>query len=212
MNTPLDLAFGSLLALAGAAFGVVGFVIGLRNNPHMTQWYVAALILGVLAGAVLLDEAASKTATADRRLGAWLGTLLLLGGLGAGTVGFILGLAGKAHPLTWLIGGLVLAILSLAATLDELRRWRTLSTRVVDAFSGLGLLFGLLGLGLGIVGFILGLMSRAHADTWLWAAVVSSTVAAGWSIEAEHRALLEEHPLETAEMPSRLNRERTASP
>lgn len=185
---PLDLALGSLLAVAAAAFGVVGFIAGLKDNTHTTQWFLAALILGVLSGSVLLDELRLAAGDQARRVDAWLGSLLFLLALAAGVVGFVLGLANKAHASTWLVSGVVLAILSLAATLDELRRERIAGG--ADAYTGLGAAFGVLGLALGIVGFILGLASKSHADIWLWAAVVSSVVALGWVFEAEHRAVL----------------------
>lgn len=60
----------------------------------------------------------------------------------------------------------------------------------MDAFSGLAVLFGLLGLALGVVGFIIGLGSGAHAMTWLWGVVVSSMIGPAWDFEAEHRALV----------------------
>ncbi|HZQ39010.1 MAG TPA: hypothetical protein VFD32_24000 [Dehalococcoidia bacterium] len=185
---PLDLALGSLLAVAAAAFGVVGFFAGLKDNAHATQWFLAALILGVLCGAVLLDELRLAAGDPARRLDAWLGSLLFLLAFAAGVVGFIVGLANRSHASTWLVSGLVLALLSLAATIDELRRGRMAAG--ADAYAGLGVAFGVLGLALGIVGFILGLASKSHADIWLWAAVVSSVVALGWVFEAEHRAVL----------------------
>ncbi len=185
---PLDLALGSLLAVAAAAFGVVGFIAGLKDNTHTTQWFLAALILGVLSGSVLLDELRLAASDQARRVDAWLGSLLFLLALAAGVVGFIFGLANKAYASTWLVSGVVLAILSLAATLDELRRERIADG--ADAYTGLAAAFGVLGLALGIVGFVLGLASKSHADIWLWAAVVSSVVALGWVFEVEHRAVL----------------------
>lgn len=188
VSMPLDLALGSLLAVAAAAFGVVGFFAGLKDNAHTTQWFLAALILGVLSGAVLVDELRMATGDQGRRLDTWLGSLLFVLALAAGVVGFIFGLANKAHASTWLVSGVVLALLSLAAAMDELRRDRLGAG--ADAYAGLGVAFGVLGLALGIVGFILGLASKSHADIWLWAAVVSSVVALGWVFEAEHRAVL----------------------
>ncbi|GEM_PF-1558436 len=188
VRMPLDIAFGSLLAVAAAAFGVVGFFAGLKNNTHATQWFLSALILGVLSGAVLVDELRTAGADQGRRVDAWLGSVLFILALAAGVVGFIVGLANKAHANTWLVSGVVLAIITLAAAMDEMRRERTAFG--ADAYAGLGAAFGVLGLALGIVGFILGLASKSHADVWLWAAVVSSTVALGWVFEAEHRAVL----------------------
>lgn len=205
VSAPLDIAVGSLLAVASAAFGVVGFFTGLKDNSHAIQWFVAALTLSVLSGAVLLDEARLRAPTAAQTMNAWLGTFLLGGALALGTVGFVLGLANKAHATTWLIAGVIVAILALAATMDDLRRWHARRTQAIDTFAGLSIAFGLLGLGLGVVGFILGLASKQYTDTWLWAGVISSAVAFGWSFEAEHRAVLAGEAGQASELP-RINR------
>ncbi|HZU76310.1 MAG TPA: hypothetical protein VFA70_06065, partial [Dehalococcoidia bacterium] len=165
MTAPLDLALGSLLALAAFGFGIVGFIAGLLGNSYSTTWYVAALILGVLAGGVLLDEASTTARDAMQRLAAWLGTLFLLGSFAMGVVGFVIGLRGSSHAMTWLISSLVLAILSLAATIDEVQSWRATRTGIMSTLYGLGFLFGLLSFAVGVVGFILGVMSHAHSTT-----------------------------------------------
>src|SRR5579883_3242023 len=141
MTAPLDLALGSLLALAAFGFGIVGFIAGLLGNSYSTTWYVAALILGVLAGGVLLDEASTTARDAMQRLAAWLGTLFLLGSFAMGVVGFVIGLRGSSHAMTWLISSLVLAILSLAATIDEVQSWRATRTGIMSTLYGLGFLF-----------------------------------------------------------------------
>src|SRR6266849_10442497 len=100
VTTTLDMALGSLIALAAAAFGVVGLLIGLRDNPHTIYWFLGSAVLGVLSSAVLLDEAATAR-RAGRRLEAWLGTLLLLTALVAGAIGFVLGLINRANAQSW---------------------------------------------------------------------------------------------------------------
>ena len=121
MNATIDLAVGSILAVAAAAFGVVGLLSGLKNNSHSTQWFLGALIMGILAGAVLLDELRAGAKTAAGRYDAIAGVLLLLGALVVGTIGFIAGLANNSHAQTWLASGVVLAVLSLTAMADELK-------------------------------------------------------------------------------------------
>jgi len=186
MNATIDLAVGSILAVAAAAFGVVGLLSGLKNNSHSTQWFLGALIMGILAGAVLLDELRAGAKTAAGRYDAIAGVLLLLGALVVGTIGFIAGLANNSHAQTWLASGVVLAVLSLTAMADELRALQRGSARP-DGLFALSIGFGVLAFGLGVVGFIAGLASKGHANTWLWAAVISSVVSFAWSFEAEHR-------------------------
>lgn len=188
MNATMDTAIGGLLVLAAIAFAVVGFWSGLVSNSHSDQWYLSAITLGVLGGAVLLDEL--RAGHSDRRFDAILGTLLLLGALAMGTVGWIAGIANNSHAMIWQISGLVLAVLAMTAMVDELRRLQTVNSVSNNSFSGLAVIFGLLGLGLGVVGFIVGLANGAHALTWLFGGVVSSVVALAWDFEAEHREAL----------------------
>lgn len=188
MNATFDTAIGGLLVVAAIAFAVVGFWSGLASNAHSNQWYISALTLGVLGGAVLLDELGAGRS--DRRFDAIIGTLLLLGALGMGTVGWIAGMADNSRAMIWQVSGLVLAILAMTAMVDELRRLHTIHGLTNSGFSGLAILFGLIGLGLGVVGFIVGLADNSHAMTWLFGGVVSSTVALAWDFEAEHREAL----------------------
>jgi uncharacterized membrane protein len=183
----IDLALGSLFALAAIGFGFVGWISGLASNGASSAWYLAALIFGIVSGAVLLDEL--RTDEPAGRFDAMLGTLLMLGALGLGTVGFIARLADNSTGNVWLISGIICAILAMTAMTDELQRMRRAAGHVSNAFSTLGLLFGLLGFGMGVVGFILGLTNSGFASTWLWGGVVSSVVAFGWTFEAEHRTV-----------------------
>ncbi len=183
----IDLALGTLFALAAIGFGFVGWISGLMSNGASTAWFLAALILGIVSGAVLLDEL--RTDEPAGRFDAMLGTLLLLGALALGTVGFIARLAGNSTGNIWLISGIICAVLALTAMTDELQRMRRAAERVSNSLATLGLLFGLLAFGLGVVGFIAGLLGNGKADTWLWAGVVSSVVAFGWAFEADHRTV-----------------------
>jgi hypothetical protein len=67
VTTTLDMAIGSLAALAATGFGIVGFLDGPRDNPHAIYGFWAAVVLGVLCSAVLLDEAATAR-RAGRRI------------------------------------------------------------------------------------------------------------------------------------------------
>lgn len=199
MSTAMDTTVGSLLVIAAAAFGLVGWLTGLADNSNTTIWYISALILAIVAGAVMLDELRARRESPERRFDAVLGTLLLLAALGFGTVGFIIGLMSKAEAMTWLTSGVILALLSAGVMLDELRAMRSAQSRIDLGISSVGWAFGALGLALGVVGFILGITSGSHANTWLWAGVISSVVSFAWLIEAEHREVVEEHPVvETA--------------
>src|SRR5579883_2050 len=120
MNATIDTALGGLLVLAAFGFGIVGFWSGLLNNAHSNQWYLVGLTLGIAGGAVLLDELGARRA--DRRFDALLGTLLMLGALGMGTVGWIAGLMNNSRAAIWQVSGVILAILAMAAMVDELRR------------------------------------------------------------------------------------------
>ena len=51
-NTPL----GRTLWTAALIFGAAGLVIGSRSNRAATAWFFAAVVLGISAGAVMVDE------------------------------------------------------------------------------------------------------------------------------------------------------------
>src|SRR5579885_1731457 len=182
-----DLALGTLFAIAAICFGFIGWISGIASNSASSAWYLAALIFGIVSGAVLLDELRTDEPTG--RFDAMLGTLLMLGALGLGTVGFIARLADNSTGNVWLISGVICAILAMASMTDELQRMQRAAVRVSNGLSTLGLLFGLLGFAMGVIGFIAGLAGNSAADTWLWGGVVSSVISVGWIFEAEHRAV-----------------------
>jgi len=188
LYAPIDIALGSLFAVLAVACGVVGFVAGLQNNSHANQWYLAGLALGILAGAVLIDELITSGLQAPRRYEAALGTILMLAALGFAIVGWIAGLANNSKAPFWQIAAIGLAVLALTTVMDEMRRARRTSSEF-EGFAGLAGLFGLVALVLGAVGFILGLLSKSHAYTWLYGGIVSSVIALAFDIEAEHATL-----------------------
>jgi len=182
-----DIWLGLLLSAAALVFGAVGLGSGLRGIASSTTWYWAALVLGLSSGAVLIDELRGHMAEAMERRDAWLGTILLLGALATGVVGFILGITDRAHASTWLTTAAILAVLAMTALVDELRRLRHGGVDLTFTYAAV---FGALGLVMGAFGFILGLMDYAASPTWLWAAGISSVVALGAQFAAEHRAAL----------------------
>lgn len=187
ISPKIDLALGSLFALAAIGFGFIGWISGLASNSASSAWYLGALIFAIVSGAVLLDEL--RTDEPAGRFDAMLGTLLMLGALGLGTVGFIARLAGNSTGNVWLVSGIICAVLAMTAMTDELQRVRRLASNLSNSFSTLGLLFGLLAFSMGVVGFIAGLVGNDSAMTWLWGGVVSSVIALGWTFEAEHRSV-----------------------
>jgi hypothetical protein len=188
LNASADTALGGVLLIAAICFAVVGFWSGLASNAHANQWYLSAITLGVLGGAVLLDELGADRS--DRRMDAALGTLLLVAALAFGAVGWIAGMVNNSSAMTWQLSGLILAVLAMTATMDEFRRLQSFRTVRDAGFFSLALLFGLIGLGLGVVGFIAGLAGNGHASVWLFGGIVSSVIGLAWDFEAEHREVL----------------------
>ena len=186
---PYDTTIGWFLSIVALLCGAIGFIGGLAGNAYATTWYMAALVLGISSGAILVDELRFRTAQAGQRLDAWLGTLFVIGALVAGVVGFILGLRGSAYAMTWFSGGVILAILALTTLVDELRQLRNGTMEFGAAYAGV---FAVIGLAMGIVGFYLGLMNYPSSQTWLWAGAVSSIIAVAAQFEAEHRLLKNE--------------------
>lgn len=205
-SVPLDMALGGLFALAAIGFAIVAFFSGIASNSHSTEWYISALTFGILAGTFMLDELGPGTGRTAGRFDAALGTLLMLGSLFMGAVGFILALANHADVAIWQASGVILAILALTTMVDELRRTRTGGAGRMDSFAGLAVIFGLIGLALGVIGFIVGLAGHSGAMTWLWGGAVSSVIALAWDFEAEHRDVAVDEAVVVDNSASRMGR------
>lgn len=104
-----------------------------------------------------------------------VGWLLAFAGIGFGIVGFILGLMGHSGEPIWYLSAVILAILAVAVVLDESRSVRHLRVQLTEA--GLGWLLILTGFGVGVVGFIVGLINGPAAYVWLFAAIILSILA-----------------------------------
>ena len=202
MRSELDTTVGALLAVAAVAFGVVGWLVNILGVTHTGVWFLSAVILGVLAIGVVLDESRAITRSGVRRTEVALSWLLMLGAFGLGVVGFVTGLVGGFPFLTWLWGGIILAIVSVAVMADEGRRLRASVHGVTDEL--LGTVFSLLAIGVGVVGFVLGITGSGDLY-WLYAGVIAALGAAAFMFDGERRATLAamQQPVETTRIETR---------
>ena len=202
MRSELDTTLGALLAVAAVSFGVVGWLVNILGASHTGVWFLSAVILGVLAIGVVLDESRAVTRQGVQRTEVALSWLLMLGALGLGVVGFITGLMGGFPFLTWLWSGIILAVVSVAVMADEGRRLRTSAHGIADEL--LGTLLSLLAIGVGVVGFVLGITGNGEAY-WLYAGVVAALGAAAFMFDGERRATVAalQQPSETTRIETR---------
>jgi hypothetical protein len=185
-----DSAIGWILAVAALAFGGIGWYIsttGMAGFGDAMMWFLCAAVLGILAIGIVLDEARVFKDASLRRTEFALSWLLMLGALAMGVVGFVLGFVfADAASLIWLWSGIILAVVSMGIMADEGRRLRAADHAVVDEIVG-GLL-SLAAIGIGVAGFIFGLMGQPHATAWLQAGVICSLSATAFMFDGERRA------------------------
>jgi hypothetical protein len=182
-----DSAVGYLLALAAFGFGIVAFILGLMSRDASTTWYLSAAILAILGVGIVVDESRMVPGRPKQLIEGVLGYFLSLFAFCVGVVGFIAGLVmGSSHSLEWLISGIILALAAVAVAADEGRRQSANIQNVADEV--VGTLFVLLAIGMGIVGFIIGVMHTGGGNTWLYGGVISGIVSVAFMFDAERRA------------------------
>lgn len=187
MRDRADSAGGYVLAAATLGFGVVGWIAGMMGGHDSGVWFLCAAILGILAIATVLDESRLRPTATSRMLEASLSWLLSAWAFGMGVVGFVAGLMlGSGHSREWLFGGIIIALVAVAMMADEGRRLRAGTHGTTDEiFGGLS---SLLAIGVGIVGFILGIMGNGFANEWLFAGVIAGLAAVAFMFDGERRA------------------------
>lgn len=200
VRSGFDATLGVLLALAALAVGVVGWILSITGHSAVDFWFFSGAILGILAIGVVLDESRAARHPGVQRTELALSWLLMLGALGLGVVGFIAGLLGGHDHMTWLWSGVILSIVSVAVMADEGRRLRATAHGVFDEL--LGTLFSLLAIGVGVVGFVLGITGNGDAF-WLYAGVIAALGAAAFMFDGERRGAAVEQPLEVTRTETR---------
>jgi hypothetical protein len=187
MRSIADSAVGYLLALAAFGFGIVGFILGLMSRNASITWYMASAILAIMSIGIVVDESRMVPGRAKQIVEGSVSYLFTLFAFGVGVVGFIAGIAlGSGHAIEWLFSGIILALIAVAIAADEGRRLNATGQNVADEV--VGSLFTLLALGMGIVGFIIGVMHTGGGNTWLYGGVISGIVAVAFMFDGERRA------------------------
>jgi hypothetical protein len=115
----------------------------------------------------------------DLRTGfdATLGSLLAIAAIAVGVVGWILSVTGHTAVDFWFFSGAILGILAIGVVLDESRSLRHPNVQRTEVALSWLLMLG--ALGLGVVGFIGGLLGGHDHLTWLWSGIILSIVAVG---------------------------------
>jgi len=182
-----DSAVGYLLALAAFGFGIVGFILGLMSRADSSVWYMSAAILAIMSVGIVVDESRMTPDRPKQLVEGAFSYFLTLFAFGVGVVGFIAGLAlGAPHSREWLFSGIILALVAVAVAADEGRRMNANGQNDTDEI--IGSLFSLLAIGMGIVGFIIGVIHTGTGNTWLYGGVISGIVAVALMFDGERRA------------------------
>lgn len=169
------------LALLALTFlcGLVGLVADFTAFADAPALYGAALVAGVAAVAVALDESRRIPGRA-RQIEVVFGRALLGIAILLGIVATIAGLQNDDTRNLWLVLALIVDLDALAVIVDTRRlilaRGAALAVRPL-ADGALGAIAAGVGLGLGVFGFFSGLLGNPHAAALLQSGVVLSLLA-----------------------------------
>jgi hypothetical protein len=170
---------GIVLLVLTFVLAAAGLLTDLTDQSDPPTFYGAAVVAGIAAVAVALDEQ-RRLAGRARLVEAIFGRVLIVVALVLELVAVVLGLQGDNYRNLWLVLAIVVALDGLAVIVDSRRlflaRVGSLSTHpTADAL--LGAIAGALGLGLAGVGFVAGLVDNPHAPALLDGGVVLALLA-----------------------------------
>jgi hypothetical protein len=185
------------LAALCAAIGVAANVAGFSIDE---TWFLAALLLGILALAVAVDEQRLTNMPPVHRGEAWLARGVMGLALACGATGFILGLIEDDNRNLWGLMAIIIGLLAVSFAMDAHRvavaRHSVLEMRHDRDALG-GVLCAALGFGVGVFGLFTGLFGLPHPEAWLFAGVVFAVLSAAFmfdeQVQAVHRARRTEH-------------------
>jgi hypothetical protein len=187
MTRLTESAIGIALLVLTALLGAAGLFTDLTDQSDPPTLYGAAIVAGIAAIAVALDEQ-RRLAGRLRLVEVIFGRALIGVAIVLEVVGLILGLQGNAYRNLWLVLAIIVALDGLAVIVDSRRlvlaRVGSLPTsHLYDAI--LGAIAGALALGLGGVGFVAGLLDNPHAPAFLHAGVVLALLAVAFMFDEQ---------------------------
>lgn len=166
---------GLILLVGTFGLGAAGLVSDLVNFGDPPAFFGAAVVLGIAAVAVALDEHWRAPGEFGHGREIWFGRGLIALAIVLEAVGFALAVVDSPYRNLWVVLAAIVALDGLSVLIDTHRlviaRNSALETRnMTDAI--LGVLSASAGFGFGIVGILSGLFNSSHAPAWLYAGVV----------------------------------------
>jgi hypothetical protein len=166
---------GLILLVGTFAFGVAGLATDLANFGDPPAFFGAAVVLGIAAVAVALDEHWRSPDEFGNGREIWFGRGLIALAVALAAFGFALAVVDSPYRNLWIVLAAIVALDGLSVLIDTHRlvvaRNSLLETRnMTDAI--LGVVSASVGFGFGILGVLSGLLNNAHAAAWLYAGVV----------------------------------------
>src|SRR5436190_5532509 len=104
-----------VLAVLLAAAGIIDNIVGFSNPETL---FLTALVAGILAVALAIDEARLSTHHAEQPLEVWFSRITMIAAGILGAVGFVLGLLDSDVRNAWSAFAVILAIVSVGAAVD----------------------------------------------------------------------------------------------
>jgi hypothetical protein len=188
MHRVTESAVGILLLVASFLLGAAGLLTDLIGQSDPPTLFGGAMVFGIAAVAITLDEHRRTPGTAGHWTEALFGRALIAVALVVEVVALALGLQESPYRNLWFVLAIIVVVDGLAVTVDTQRvvvaRHGSIETRsTTDAIPGAVL--AALGLGLGVVGFLSGLFDNPHAPAWLYAGVTLAVLSVAFMFD-EH--------------------------
>ncbi len=166
---------GLILLVGTFGLGVAGLVSDLVNSGDPPAYFGAAVVLGIAAVAVALDEHWRSPGEFGHGREIWFGRGLIVLAVVLEAVGFVLAVVDSPYRNLWVVLAAIVALDGLSVMIDTHRlvvaRRGLLETRnMTDAI--LGVVCASVGFGFGILGVLFGTFNNPHAPAWLYAGVV----------------------------------------
>src|SRR5712692_1677151 len=186
---PLSESFAGLalvcLAAVCAAIGIAANVVGFSEDE---TWFLSALLLGVLALAVAVDEQRLSHLPVHHPAEQWLARGIITLALACGLAGFVLGMLEDDNRNLWSLMAIILGLLAVCVAMDAHRvavaRHSLIEMRHNrDALGGVAA--AALAFGFGVFGLFTGLYGFPHPEAWLFAGVVFAVLSAAFMFDEQ---------------------------
>jgi hypothetical protein len=196
MRRLTESAVGLWLVLLALAFAATGIAANMADFTEPETWFLTALVLGILAIAVAIDEQRLSNLPVIHPAEEWLARGVMGLAFVCGLAGFVLGIfVDDDNRNLWSVMAVILALLAVSVTVDAHRvvvaRHSHIETRH-DRDALAGVVCAAVAVGTGIFGLFTGIFGLPHAEAWLFGGVVFAVISAAFMFDEQvhtvHRA------------------------